>query len=420
MITRRSFLQATAGAAAMGFSSGRVFSAESAGAIKLPEVGRLKPLPSKAIQASPLSIGFETLDRYQFDPTRTYEHLGKLGVKWARAQTGWCRCETEKGKYDFRWLDEIAESLLAQGIEPWFSLSYGNRLYTPEAPDVSAVGFSPMFTEDARNGWAAYVDAITQHFAGRVKKWEIWNEPNGKTFWRPRQPDAAGYVELARFTSPIVRRRIPDATVVGLGLAGCSMKYMEEALKAGLAECVDRISFHPYGSMPENAESFVAKVRELLGDRSKTVKPVARGMRLPLRPQDRRGHRQEGSENERADPVQVAHTAHPHRSATGPGSDLLFHHRRSDSLQLGQRALEPRPVVRRAARHRLHAQALLLRLPVALFAVRRPDQTRSASWKRQPASPTRRIAWPASLATTGRCTPTGRPATCWATSRQEP
>ena len=273
MITRRHFLQGAVGAAAaMGVSPSRLFSAESAGPINLPEVGRLKPLPSKAIQASPLSIGFETLDRYQFDPGRTYEHLGKLGVKWARAQTGWCRCETVKGKYDFRWLDEIADGLLAQGVEPWFSLSYGNRLYTSEAPDVSAVGFCPMFTEEARNGWAAYVDAITQHFAGRVKKWEIWNEPNGKTFWRPRQPDAAGYVELARFTAPIVRRRIPDATVVGLGLAGCSMKYMEEALKAGLADCVDRISFHPYGPLPENAESFVAKVRELMGDRSKTVK----------------------------------------------------------------------------------------------------------------------------------------------------
>lgn len=273
MISRRSFLQGTVGAAtALRLSSQGLFSAEVAGGISLPELGRLKPLPSKAIKASPLSIGFETLDRYQFDPTRTYEHLGKLGVKWARAQTGWCRCETVKGKYDFKWLDEIAAGLLAQGVEPWFSLSYGNRLYSPEAPDVSAVGFAPMFTPEARAGWAAFVDAITQHFAGRVKKWEIWNEPNGGGFWRPNKPDAAGYVELAKFTAPLVRRRIPDATIVGLALAGCGMKYMEEALKAGLAEHVDRISFHPYSPSPEAAEPFVARVRELLGERRNTVK----------------------------------------------------------------------------------------------------------------------------------------------------
>ena len=153
MVTRRHFLQGTAAAAAWAFQGRRAAigkEPQASGVIKLPEVGRLKPLPSKAIQASPLGIGFETLDRRQFDPTRTYAHLGKLGVKWARAQTGWCRCETEKGKYDFRWLDEIADGLLAQGVEPWFSLSYGNRLYTPEASDVSAVGFCPMFTPEAR------------------------------------------------------------------------------------------------------------------------------------------------------------------------------------------------------------------------------------------------------------------------------
>lgn len=273
MISRRDFLEGTAAtAAALGFSSRRLVVAAPAGPIKLAEVGRLKPLPSKTIQASPLSIGFETLDRYQFDPTRTYEHLGKLGVKWARAQTGWCRCETKKGKYDFRWLDEIADGLAAQGVEPWFSLSYGNRLYTPEAPDVSAVGFAPMFTPEARAGWSAFVDAITGHFAGRVKKWEIWNEPNGGTFWRPQKPNAAGYVELVKLTAPLVRRRIPDATIVGLALAGCNVKYAEEALKAGLAEHVDRISFHPYGPMPENAEPFVAKLREMLGERRRTVK----------------------------------------------------------------------------------------------------------------------------------------------------
>jgi polysaccharide biosynthesis protein PslG len=273
MITRRHFLQGTAGAAAaVTILSNRIFAADAGGAIGLHVTGRLKPLHSKAIKASPLSIGFETLDRRQFDPTRTYEHLGKLGVKWARAQTGWCRCETVKGRYDFRWLDEVADGLLAQGIEPWFSLSYGNQFYTTEARNVSAVGFCPMFTAEARDGWAHFVDAISSHFAGRVKAWEIWNEPNTDTFWRPGKANAAAYVELAKFTAPLVRRRIPDAKIVGLALAGCNEEFLEEALKAGLTDFVDRISFHPYGGVPEHSEAFVAKARQLLGDRCEKIK----------------------------------------------------------------------------------------------------------------------------------------------------
>lgn len=274
-LSRRHFVQGgLAAAAALALLPRRAWSAEPAAPAPFgwPEIGRLKPSHARDIPASRLSIGFETLDRYQFDPTRTYAHLGRLGVKWARAQTGWCRCETEKGKYDFRWLDEIVEGLRAEGVEPWFNLGYGNRLYTPEAPDVSAVGFAPIFTPEARAGWVAFVDALATHFAGRVKKWEIWNEPNGKKFWRPQLPNAAGYVELVKLTAPVIRRRIPDVTIIGLAHFGCTLPFTEKALAAGLADHVDRISFHPYGPWPERAEGYVGRVRELLGQKADRVK----------------------------------------------------------------------------------------------------------------------------------------------------
>ena len=89
---------------------------------------RMNPRASKSVAASPISIGFETLDRKMFDPERTYSHLAKLGVKWARCQTGWARTETVKGKYDFEWLDRVVDSLLTAGVQPWFNLGYGNTL----------------------------------------------------------------------------------------------------------------------------------------------------------------------------------------------------------------------------------------------------------------------------------------------------
>ena len=77
-------------------------------AAAMPQVGmsqtsaptKLKSRPSKSIASSPLSIGFETLDRKMFDPDRTYTHLAELGVKWARCQTGWARTEQRRGEYD--------------------------------------------------------------------------------------------------------------------------------------------------------------------------------------------------------------------------------------------------------------------------------------------------------------------------------
>src|SRR5512140_1692798 len=131
---RRSFLQSGVAASALGQTA---------------PPGKLKTRPSKAIAASPLSIGFETLDRKMFDPDRCYSHLGELGVKWARCQTGWARTETRCGEYDFAWLDSIVDNLLQVGVQPWFNLGYGNRIYTPGAPHESAVGWVPLNSPEA-------------------------------------------------------------------------------------------------------------------------------------------------------------------------------------------------------------------------------------------------------------------------------
>ncbi len=250
---------------ARGPHRGFLRAAEPEPKIPFPRLGKVAPRASKIITASPLSIGFETLDRNMFEPERTYAHLAQLGVKWARVQTGWGRCETEKGHYDFAWLDSVVNRLLEIGIQPWFNLGYGNRLYTPEAPDVSAVGWVPLFSEGAQTGWSRFVQALAKHFSQRVCHWEIWNEPNITTFWRPQKPNARDYVELVKRMAPLIRREVPTAVLIGGALAGMPGQYLRECLEAGLAEHVDRISYHPYGPMPEkNYAKQMVQFRELL------------------------------------------------------------------------------------------------------------------------------------------------------------
>jgi hypothetical protein len=239
----------------------------------LPAVGKVRPVPSKAVAASPLGVGFEVLDRRCFDPRRAYPHLAELGVKWARCQTGWNRCETQRGRFDFAWLDHVVDSLLGIGIRPWFNLGYGNRLYTPEKPDDQSVGWAPVFKEEARAAWLRFVGKAAEHFAGRVRHWEIWNEPNITGFWKPHKPSAADYVKLVRITSPEIRRRVPKAVIIGGALAGMPMGYLEECLEAGLADLVDRISYHPYRPLPEAGyAAAVKKYRKMIAARNKRVK----------------------------------------------------------------------------------------------------------------------------------------------------
>lgn len=265
--TRRSFLQgslAAAGIAALRPAGAFAAGEERFGGFALAAAGRLTPRPSSAIAASSLSVGYETLDRRHFDAAKTYQHAARLGVKWARCQTGWARCEPARGRYEFKWLDDVVNGLLKIGIQPWFNLGYGNPLYMPQA-DATAVGWVPVFDEQAVQGWMAFTAKIAEHFRDRVRHWEIWNEPNITGFWKPGKPDAAAYARLIAQTAPILRQHVHESVIIGGALAGVPLDYFKKCLQAGLAGHVDKISYHPYRSRPESHyESDVAALRELL------------------------------------------------------------------------------------------------------------------------------------------------------------
>ena len=223
----------------------------------LTVAGTVRARRTADIAASPISVGFETLDRYHFDPKRTYPHLAELGAKWARVQTGWNRCEREKGIYDFAWLDEIVDDLLAVGVQPFFNLGFGNLLYTPDAPHDSARGYVAFYYGDeAAQAWRDYVDALTRHFADRVHHWEVWNEPNTKGFWNPGNANPADYVRLLRETVPIVRANVPDATVIGGVFAAVrpvgALRFGEACFREGMGDWIDKLAWHPYRATPEH------------------------------------------------------------------------------------------------------------------------------------------------------------------------
>lgn len=124
-ITRRDFVRGALVTTGIGLcrrGSGDGDASPPTSRERLPVLGKVAPRSSISIAASPLSIGFETLDRKMFDPERTYAHVARLGVKWARVHTGWCRTERKRGAYDFAWLDQVVDALRRIGVQlstPW-------------------------------------------------------------------------------------------------------------------------------------------------------------------------------------------------------------------------------------------------------------------------------------------------------------
>ncbi len=227
------------------------------------EIGKIKYKTSKEIKGSKISVGFECLDRDMFEPEKVYDKLAQTGIKYARCQTGWSKCEKQKGIYDFKWLDDVVDNLAERGIEVYFNLGFGNPLYMGETKNPTAVGYVPLyFGDECLQAWKNYVDALSKHFKGRVRIYEIWNEPDHKGFWIPKLPDGAEYAKLIRLCSDIIKKNVPDAKI-GATTSGAARPFQYEFFSKGGADCIDFFGIHSYCVIPE--ERHDSEVKTLKG-----------------------------------------------------------------------------------------------------------------------------------------------------------
>ncbi len=227
-------------------------------------IGKLVCPGSKGIGKSRIGIGFEKLDRKAFEPEKAYDLVAQCGAHYIRLQSGWQRTETEKGKYDFSWLDDIVDNLCRRGMEPWIDLVYGNQLYTPLAREVyGAVGCRPIETEEERNAWAAYVRALVSRYSGKVTYYEIWNEPDGRHCWRP-EVNAKEYAHFAMDTCRAIHEADANAKAISGVLCSVNLSYCKTMFEEGLGDYTDAISFHRYNANELEAVNEYNELRALI------------------------------------------------------------------------------------------------------------------------------------------------------------
>lgn len=227
----------------------------------LKQVGIIKTKTSNEIKSSPWSVGCETLDRdyATFSNYKTY--VGELGVKHARLQSGWAKCEKQKGIYNFQWLDSCVYGLVDEGVAPWISLSYGNPIYKSEIN----LGAGIFTDEETLTAWCRYVETIVARYKDVVNEWEIWNEPR-----HSESPEA--YANLMIRTSESIKKVQPDATIMGFTVHGFTpgfvLKFPRavfEILKArNKLDIVDYVTYHPYTYNPDECYSMVDELKELV------------------------------------------------------------------------------------------------------------------------------------------------------------
>jgi hypothetical protein len=223
---------------------------------------RAASLPENVV---PLSLGMQT--KTESCSPEDLAQIAGVGARVIRRGFYWDRIETAKGVYDFAPYDRLVASAESNGLRVVACLFGSHKLYEDD-------GLGGIQTDAGRKGYAAFAAAAAKHFKDRNILWEIWNEPNVRSFWRKTgmhnsEPFAEEYTALVLETVPAMLAADPDCFV----MAGSLSNYWEPSyqwtgfcLQKGILKSGIRAwSVHPYGvKTPEEHAVGHARVRALL------------------------------------------------------------------------------------------------------------------------------------------------------------
>lgn len=179
---------------------------------------------------------------------RDLEAAASTGARWMRIDFSWSRVERTRGRYDWTDLDRVTAAVDAAGMDV-----LALPAYTPDwarVPDCEGNKCAPADPDD----FARFVTAAVERYGpDLVSAWELWNEPNIPSFWKPA-PDVEAYAELLKASAAAVKAVRPDATVLSAGLSpartdGTSIapvEFVERLYELGVMSQVDAVAVHPY------------------------------------------------------------------------------------------------------------------------------------------------------------------------------
>ncbi|WFB36172.1 cellulase family glycosylhydrolase [Kiritimatiellota bacterium B12222] len=191
-----------------------------------------------AIQLKTHNFTIETLDQ-----------VHAMGFKVVRRGFYWTGVEKEKGVYDFSDYDAQMAHAKSLGLTVVGVLFNVHKEYEND-------GQGGVQTEAGRKGFANFGAALATHYRDQDVIWEIWNEPNVRTFWRKNgkhnsEPFAQEYTDLVKEVVPAMLAANPDAFVVAGSVSNYwqpSYDWTKFCFEKGILETGIRgWSVHPYG-----------------------------------------------------------------------------------------------------------------------------------------------------------------------------
>jgi hypothetical protein len=189
---------------------------------------------------------------------RSLEMIRAAGFGWIKQQVVWGEVEVPtKGQFvdratggeSWRKYDRIVDLAGEYGLDVILRVDTSPAWARPGQPKLET---PPERYED----YADFIGRLAERYQGRVRYYQIWNEPNVPFEWGDRPPDPVAYTRLLWLASQRVHAVDPGAAVISAAMAPTTefsehgineLRYLQAMYDAGARGSFDILGANAYG-----------------------------------------------------------------------------------------------------------------------------------------------------------------------------
>jgi hypothetical protein len=213
-------------------------------------------------------------------------HRADRGTAWPNIPFGswrlwdanvtWAELEPSRGKLNFSRLDRYLTMAEMHDVEILMPLANTPRWAAARPNESSAYSPGNASEPASIDDWRHFVRTLGERYKGRIRHYEIWNEPN-------HMPHFSGsiskLVELTCEASKILKSIDPSNQIVSPAISASGkdhLQYFDRFLGTGGAKCIDVVSYHFYVTQfgPEAMVPIIRDVRRLMNKNGVGEKPL--------------------------------------------------------------------------------------------------------------------------------------------------
>ena len=184
--------------------------------------------------------------------------LSRLGPRVVRETFRWQLIEPSKGRFEWSGTDGLVQSLEGTNLRILAILMAAPKW--AGGSDQRIGSYPPRSPED----YARFVSAVVSQYRGKIKYYELWNEPNIARFWGGKRGEPKDFIALLEAGYKAGKKADPDAGFVMGGVARPSQDpaFIKDVIRLGGPKHCDAVGIHLY---PETLEKFRNTLLSVLG-----------------------------------------------------------------------------------------------------------------------------------------------------------